>query len=392
MSDSTPRVEVVREPLTYERDAPQSYFRDLALGSNGDNQSSARLQRHAAEMRVELPRREQRVRARMADGLEYRNDPSRLQGQGGFGSPPLWLLDAAATAPRPGRVLGALIPHFPLPDGVSSVNLPRLTTGTQTSVPQDLAAVASRDIADALVTSPAAPIAGQGDVALQLLEQSPPGAHLDHAIFKDLSADYDAQLEALLINGTGTNGQFFGLLNIPSGPGLANAVTYTSASPTGSEIFPYFGQVAGQIGDARSAPQEIWLMRTARWAWLGVAEDGQRMPLAVPGHVAAPPIPYLFDDHRPAQGAPLLTFPIYPDDAIPATLGATNNQDAVIGCRPTDMMLLESGMHTSVMLDVLSGVLQARLQLHGYCAALLGRYPTGIGTLTGTGMVVQAGF
>lgn len=389
MSDET--IEVVREPLTYERHAPRSYFRDLALAAGGDNRSRAQLGRHAAEMRVELPRRE--ARSRSAEGLEFRTNPSRTPGQGGYASPPLWLLDDAATAPRPGRVLADLIPSFNLPAGVGSVNLPRLTTGTQTGTPLDGSAVPSRDITDALVTSPAAPIVGQGDVALQALEQSPAGAHLDHAYFKDLAADYDAKVEAMLINGTGTNGQFLGLLNIPAGAGLASAVTYTSASPTGSEIFPYFGQVAGQIGDARLSPQEIWLMRTARWAWLGVAEDGQRMPLAVPGHMPAPRIPYLLDDGRPTQGAPLLTFPIYPDDAIPATLGAGGNQDAIIGCRPSDMMLLESAPQTSsVMLDVLSGELMVRLQLHGYCAALLGRYPTGVGTLQGSGMVVAPGF
>jgi hypothetical protein len=44
-----------------------------------------------------------------------------------------------------------------------------------------------------------------------------------------------------------------------------------------------------------------------------------------------------------------------------------------------------------VNVEPLSGTLQARLQLRGYAAHLV-RQPTGIATLTGTGMIVQSGF
>ena len=102
-------------------------------------------------------------------------------------------------------------------------------------------------------------------------------------------------------------------------------------------------------------------------------------------------MPHLLDDNIPTPCAVELGWPVYPDDAIPATLGAGGNQDAIVACRPTDFMLFEAAPRTSVMLDVLSGTLQARIQLHGY-AAVLWRYPTAIATLTGTGLVVQANY
>lgn len=362
------RVRIVSEPLTYAVGAPASYFRDLALSEiNEDTAATARLRRHADEMEKELPDFE--ARARTVDGMEYRVNPNRTAGQGGNFAPPLWLIEQAATAPRPGRVLASMIPSFALPPGVSSVNLPRLTTGTDTGVAADGGAVPSQDIIDALVTSPAMPIAGQGDIALQNLEQSPAGAHLDHAIFADLSADYDTQLETLLFNGSGVNGQFYGLLNLPTGAGLVSAIAFTDANPTPPEMVLPLSQAAAQLGDARGLPPETWLMRTARWAWLNAFDTTTR------------PLPL----------APLLGFPHRLDDAIPTNVGGAA-RDAIIACRPSDMILLESAPRTSVKLEVLSGTLQARLQLHGYAAALLGRYPTGIATVTGTGMAIASGY
>jgi len=365
-------VEVGREPLTYDRHTPEprSYFRDLALARKGDNAAETRLQRHAEEMRVEIPKREAEREARArAAGLEYRINPNRTDGTGGYFSAPAWLISEFATAARTSRVLSKLIPNIDLPRGVSSVNLPRLTTGTHTTPTQDGQAVASRDIVDAAATQPVMPIAGMSDVALQALEQSPVGAHLDWAIFKDLTASYDSQLELALINGSGVGAAFTGILNLTTGAGGVSAVTYTDASPTPAEILPFLAQAVAQHGDARLMPPETWLMRTARFAWIA-------------GFDAAT---------RPNNILPLLGFPHALDDAIPATLGATATQDAIIVMRPSDSILMESEPSTDVFLEPLSGTMQARLRLNGNACAIH-RYPTGIATITGTGMAVVSGY
>lgn len=383
-------ITVTHEPLTYALGTPTSYFRDLALaqaGQGGAADAWARLSRHCDELLVELPLREQRARAAAETaGLELRVNPN-TDGPSSTFAPPLWLLDRFATMPRPGRVLASFIPRFTLPAGVQSVNLPRLTTGEQDEAEQDLEAVADADITDTPVTSQVVTITGEGDVALQLLEQSPAGAHLDAAIFADLRGSYAASLETMLVAGAGAAGQLLGLLNAVA---ASNQIVYNDASPTGKAMFPFFGQMAAAVGNHRGLPPQAWLMRTSRWGWLGTSEDGQGLPLSVPGHMPPPETPFLFDDAHPSPVAPILGWPNYCDDAIPATLAG--GQDAVLCCRPSDMLLLESEPRASVMLETLSGTLQARLQMRTYVASFAGRYPSGIATLTGTGLAIQAGF
>jgi len=376
-------VAVLSEPLTYERHSPHSYFKDLIASDGGENAATARLARHERELAVELERRDQKARAQKPDDVEYRTmpleqraTPSRAPGQGGSFAPPLWLIDAFATAPRAPRVLAAEMPQFPLPSGIQSVNVPRLTTGTHTQPVADASADPSRDIVDAATTSPVITISGHGDVALQLLEQSPAGAHLDWAYFKDLTESYDGQLEAQLINGSAANGQLAGLLSFVTG---ANAVTYTDGSPTATRMFTYFGQVVAAIGNNRRLPPEMWLMTTSRLGWLGSSEDQQQRPLMI-------------TDRDGSGDFDLLTFGGRMDNAVPTNLGTGQNQDAIIACRPSDGLLFESEPRIGVHLEVLSGTLQARLQLHRYVAAINGRQPAGIAALQGTGMVVQSGF
>jgi HK97 family phage major capsid protein len=382
-------IEVTHEPLTYEPGAPQSYFRDLALTTlNEDRAALERLERHAAELRVELPKREARIRAELErrstdldgplTGLEYRTNPSRTDGQGGYFAPPLWLIDQFATAPRVGRVLSRLAPNFALPQGAASVSIPRLTTGTLSGAQPDNTPSPGRDVVDASVTSGVVTIAGQGDVSMQLLEQSAPGAHLDAGFFKDLMEDYVAQLETQLINGSGTgveaDTQLQGLLSVVQS---ANKISYTSGSPSATGMFTFLGQTVAAVGNNRKQPPECWLMTTSRLAWLGSSEDTQNRPLMI-------------TDRDGSGNLDLLSFDVELDDAIPTTL--STNQDRIIATRPSDMIVLESEPRASVMKQVLSGTLQARLQIHGYAAALLGRYPSATAYLQGTGMAVQSGF
>ena len=94
---------VTSEPMTYSRYSGHSYFHDLARSQfRADHSAAERLNRHAAELRVEMParekRREERARNQM-DGLataegwrdeqrsnafEKRVNPNRTDGQGGF--------------------------------------------------------------------------------------------------------------------------------------------------------------------------------------------------------------------------------------------------------------------------------------------------------------------
>lgn len=371
--DDSPRVEIVSEPLTYERRSPTSYLRDLALSEHdGDIGATSRLKRHAEEMEVELAARERRAAAVTRDhGVEYRANPSSITST--F-APPLWVIEDFATAPGAKRVLADLVEKFPLPRGAHSINLPRLTTGATVQPQQDGAPVSDTDIVDTSSQSIVTTLVGQADSSLQLLEQSPPGAHLDFALFKSMKEGYDAQLELQLLNGSGTGENLQGVL---AGALTANKIAYTDASPTGAELVPFLGQAFAAVGDNRDVPPECFLMRTARWAWLATQTSTGGNPLL------------LADWGQDGQG--IMSLRTYWDDAIPTTLGAGGNQDAIFCVRPSDIMLWESASTTSVMFEVLSGTLQARFQLHGSAAAII-RYPSGQSTVTGTGLIVQSGY
>ena len=382
------RIEVKSEPLTYSRYGNTSYFADrIAVASGGDNAAQTRLDRHAREMDVEMPRIMRRLEQRAADrpeGVEFRVNPSRTTGQGGYFAPPGWLIEQFVTASRPGRVLANQLPWFPLPDGAQSINLPKLPTGNTEGAVADLGGTPDTDILDNNATSNVVTIAGQADVALQLLEQSPPGAHLDWAMFKDLSEAYDAQLETQLINGSTSLNQIAGVMGLATG---SNAIVYTTGSPSFNAMYQQMGQAAAAVGDNRKLPPEFWLMRTARWAWIASSLDNQLRPICPP-------------DTRPlAEGTvdadnitAIMGWPVYVSDAIPANLGAAANQDSIIVMRGSGIPLFEGVPNVSVKLEVLSGTLQARLQWRNYAAAVASTYSSAVATVTGTGMVVPSGF
>ena len=385
--EGTSRVEVRSEPLTYRQDVRASYFQDFVLSQLGRPLHGAqeRLSRHAREMDMLAEARERAARRRLDEGgFEYRTEPNTTQGTGGYFSPPAWLVELFAPARHARRPLADLIPgKFPLPQGVSSINIPILSTGTQVRHAIDDAGIADQDITDTAGTSNVAELAGMADVAVQLLEQSPPGAHIDWALYEDLTLAYDADLELGLINGSGTNQALLGIANVS---GQVD-ITYTSASPTGAAFWPYLGYAMAQIGDGRDLPPECWLMRTARWAWLNASEDTATRPFGLPS-------PFFMgaDNLTPDPVGGLLGLPAFLDDAIPATYGSTANQDQVFCVRPSDMLIFEGAPRTAIMREPGSGNLMVRIQFRNYAAAIVNRYAAGIAAIAGTGMVVQSSY
>jgi hypothetical protein len=128
-------------------------------------------------------------------------------------------------------------------------------------------------------------------------------------------------------------------------------------------------------------------MRTARWAWITTAEDTAGLPFGLPspffmGNTA--------DTPDPVGG--LLGFPVFLDDAIPATFGAGGNQDQIACLRPSDLIFFEGAPQMSVDLEALSAALGARLIYRNYAAAITSRFASGIAAIAGTGMVVASGF
>lgn len=429
-------VSVVSEPLTYRSDNARdvSYFRDLACatvpglaarmeGNPADAQK--RLDQHAAEMAVELPKRDE-ARERRAQtqidraereftgsvvgmrrrGLdespfERRVNPNRTDGQGGYFVPPLWLVDQYIPGLRAGRVAAGLCRQMDLPAGTDSINIPKLSTLTATAIQTaDGQAVNSQDFTDTAVTAGVKTIAGQEDISLQLLEQSP-GQIMDQVIIEDLTADYNQKVDQQVLTGTGSNGQVTGVL--PDTNWTANKITWTSASPLGPGYNMALGAMASKVSYKRYNLQNLhFLMHPRRWFWFATALDGASGTSGRPIVSADGFGPYNASAVDAGGGVPAEGLAgrvpfgpnAYIDGNVPvaataagAVTGGTN--DLVVAAKWDDLWLFEGSLRTRVLPEILSGTLQVRFQVYNY-VAFLARYGESIAVAVGTGLAAPA--
>ncbi len=157
-------------------------------------------------------------------------------------------------------------------------------------------------------------------------------------IFKDLVSAYDSDLEGQLFAGTGGTGPYAELQGVLSLTGITN-VTYTDGSPTATEMYASIGQTLGAAvaGSRKARPQAIF-MRFGRWCFFVFGEDVRIDRSACRTRPQSAPIT---PDGVPDPVGALGGVPVFSSEAIPVNLGAGGNQDAIIACRPSDMILFE---------------------------------------------------
>jgi len=396
-------VQVRREPLTYEReDIQRSYFMDLARTNPAfgimDGEAQARIDRHHAEARVELPRRERHLarsqaanyaedadrdrerRTGRSQSIEYR-DLDRDAGDGGEFVPPLWMVDEFIDLSRGGRVTANLCRSMTLPRGTDSINIPKVATGTTVAMQTaDNAAVSETDATTDSVTAPVRTIAGQQDVSLQLLEQSP--IAFDEVIFADLAGDHAEVMDGQVLNGSAASGQVRGILQI----GSVDTTTYTDASPTVPELWPKLADSANEVATNRFRPAEAVIMHPRRWFWMLSQLDSNNRPFLALEELG-PQNALFAAEQRLAEGRVGVSpfGPIHIDPNMPTNLGG-GTEDRIIVNRPSEQYLFEGATRTRVLPEVLSGTLTVRFQLYNYVAFMPDRRPEGTSVIAGTGL------
>lgn len=382
----TASVTVGNEPTTYGRGGANSYFLDLARLGRGDVQAHARLNRHAVEAGVDLG-----ARGGTAGAFEA-HAGSRTDGQGGYFVPPLWLIDDYIDIARNGRPFANAVTSIPLPGGTDSISLPKIATGTQVGPQSEGGAVLSVDLTDTSVSAPVRTIAGQMDVSMQLLDQSP--IAFDQIVFADLLADYAYRLDQACLTGTGTGDQIKGIDSVSG----VNTITYTDATPTIGELYPAFGQALSQIAANRKRQDGVsFWMHPRRWNWLLTQLDSSGRPFIV--NTARGPVNSLASVGGSVSEGPvgeILGVPVNLDLSIPTTktagVGTSGTEDVIYAVRTPDVFLFEGALRTRALFEVLSGTLQVRLQVFNYLAFLPDRLPKAIATISGTGLAAPAGF
>ena len=380
---------VTRDALVYKPGGQASYFKDLILRER-DLAAAARLARHHRQM-SDVAEERARDAGRAFDAAlqthggtaETRIAANNTQGQGGYLAPPAYLIDRTSLAPAAGRPIGNLANKIPLPVGVQSVSIPYLTANPIVSVqPVDNAAVGSRDITDSQVTAPVVTLTGKIDIAMQVVEQTP--IAFDELMLEAVQAEYNSRLEAQIVNGTGTGGQLQGLLGATGG----TAVTYTDATPTAGELVSPIMACVAAVSRARKQLPTAIIMRPSRWNWLCGSSDQDGQPIAEPGRGFMSTVDDLnVGDQTPI--GPLGGWPVFLDERIPETLGASGTEDRIIVARCSDLLLFESEQMQSRIefyTDVQSGTLTARFLFWAYAALAIVR-PESVGVVSGTGLV-----
>lgn len=364
------RVKVNSEARTYEQGNGRSYFADLATSTiNQDIDARQRLERHAAEVRMDP---------------EYR-DLIRTDGNGGYFVPPLWLSDYVELA-RAGRPTANLVTNLPLPPGTDSINVPKISTGTATAIQVgDGSAPQETDLADTSVACGVKTIAGQQDMSIQLFEQSP--FNFDQIVMADLAADYATKVDVQVLSGSNANGQVKGIY----GASGVNAVTWTDTTPTVSELYSKLADGIQKIHTNRFQPPTVIVMHPRRWAWMLAAVDSQGRPLVVPSGQGPTNAIASFGTVGSEQVVGSLQgLPVVTDPSIPITDGTGTNEDSIIVMRAQDCILYESSLRTRVLPEVLSGTMQVRVQVYGYLAFTAERQPKSLTILSGSGFATPS--
>jgi hypothetical protein len=422
-----------REEAVYHRGNAHefSYFRDLLITepswksriAHDWTHAEERIRRHGREMEDVLERRDKERTAAAESGIdrserefrasfpglsgtietspfESRANPSRQTGAGGEFVPPLWLVeDDWIPLLRAGRVVAPLCRNLAVPPGTDTIKLPKVKVGTEVA-PQlmDNAGVASRDVETTFVEAPIKTLAGQEDVAIQLIEQSP-GQVFDRVVQEDLLADYNLKVEQNVIFAPGTNvtqlnaGTILGLLpakgNWEGQRNKAEEPTeFTAASFVGA-MSSNWGKIALKRFNVQNVHHIAFPSRVALFAGaLDAAEGKSGRPLVEsPGMAHFNIAAQLESEGVPAEGAIART-PLGPVIYQTANIAPTistegwNKEgekstsekfDTLLTAKFDDVWFFESDLRARVLPEVASGTLQVRYQVYAY-VGLLVRY------------------
>jgi len=355
---------------TYHRGATSpSFFRDLWHAQRGDADASDRLRRSNREV-----------------GMESRalGNTGATGGSGGEFAPPAWILDAYVKLARPGRVTADLFHREDLPAGVSSVNIPKIATGT--TVAQQTTqntAVAQTDITSTSLSSGIITLAGKQVVSQQLLDQG--GIRVDEVILEDLAADLARQLGTQALTGSGTGGQLKGFLTATS----SNVVTWTQATPTASGFYAQLARLQGQINATRYKAPDAVVCHPRRWSWLASFTDSTGRPLVVPtsGGFNSMASPTAGMEGAAGHVGSILGMEVYTDPGIPTTLGTAANQDVVLMFVRDDVWLYEGALRAEAFTSPYSDSMGILYRVFNYYAMIPDRYSARLGQISGTGLV-----
>jgi len=360
----------VTDPVMYQRgDASKSFFRDLYLSRKGDRDAHERLTRHQAQV----------VEKRAL---------STTAGAGGEFAPPLWLIDEYVKFARAGRKFADSLDPMPLPSGVSSVNIPKVTGGTSTAVQASQnTSVSDTDLTTGSVSSGIATVAGKQVVALQLIEQS--GIPFDQVVAGDLAADHARSVDTQALLGSGSSGQLEGVYTYFAASGTVN-VTYTQATPAVGGAGGFYAKLfaaASAIEGARFLPPDTVWMHPRRWNWILSSSDSQNRPLVTPNGTPVNVVGEKTGNSAEGVVGQIGGLQVITDANMKTNTGAGTNQDPVMVGVRSDLKFWESPIHADTFDAPYADSMGILFRIYSYTALIPSRYTTSVSVIDGTGLI-----
>jgi HK97 family phage major capsid protein len=359
---------VTSEQLTYSERSGNDFLTDaLKAQFKTDGDASARIARHQQEMAIE----------------------KRAVGTSNFAGlvVPQYLVDLYAPLARAGRPFADAARKHQLPTQGMSVVISKINTGTVTAyqTSQNTAAV-SQDIADTTLTVNVNTIAGQQSVSKQALLR---GYNIENIVLGDLIRDYHTKLDNSLLNGSGSNGQPLGLLNMTTGV----LVTYTATTGTVAGLYPKIADAIQQIQSNIYVNPNAIIMHPRRLGFLLAGVDSSNRPLVVP-QAYNPMNAIGTGNGTPSygnSGYSILGLPIIVDANIATNVGAGTNQDTIFVVDLNETHLWEeAAAPTYVTFEEPNGKVAINIVLFGMSAFTAERYPKAVAQINGTGLATPS--
>jgi HK97 family phage major capsid protein len=295
---------VAEELGPYGQRSQSSVLQDLARERAGDEVAKKRLAEH---------RRTEHEQERLP--IEARDITS-----GNFTTIPNWLVTDRAPTAIPSSPIVSIAKPLPLQSG-QIINLTGFASSPPVGAMQNGpgGALATNDPTDTAVALPIKTGYSETVVSLQLLEQGRPG--IDAQYLPALADATDAALDSSMVNGTGSGGDFTGLLHV------AGTATASYTDTTGS-VAGFITAVEGLTrtieGNGMKSGQPVWVFHPRRWSWFreslataSAPNGGSLTRPLLPGAVAT------------WQGS----VSIMVDPNLPTTAGVGTNEDRVIVVR-----------------------------------------------------------
>ena len=369
-------VQVRSEARTYRPDAGVSFFADLfAVSERAGNywEAEDRQRAHHAET----------LEARRAEIAAMSPEQRAIVTSAVAGAvPPQYLVDQYAPFARAGRPFLNSLNSLPLPpEGVTFV-IPRGTTGTTAAQTTEGSAFTDSNVAATDLTLTVNLTSVAQDISRTLFMRG--GAVMDSIIFPDLVEALAVASNISAINGNGTAPQHRGVLQVAG----ISAVAYTDATPTVPELWPKLGDAVQRINSLRFMPAQVLYMHPRRWGWITSAVDTTGRPL-FEFSTQAPNVVFGLGtavEYGQVVGS-LMGVPVITDASIPTNLGG-GTEDIIIAARSNDFVFWEDSVMQFTFEQAPSTAPgQVRLAAGQFQLFSAARYPTGISTIGGTGLI-----